>query len=711
MIVFKLNQMRSFCNFLLVLIIFCASQNLYAEDFVKKEYGPVILKADLIKYDDNSGALAANGNIYVSMDNYILRADSLYYDIKKDVLFAEGNIRIRDEDGKIITGQRAVLKDKLKKGIIDEFILKLPDDSLLMAAYANRHDTNKISLHKASFTPCKVYCGNKPIWQMKAEDTNIDYDKQRITYKNMFFEVFGLPVAYLPYFFHPTPNASAKSGILVPQITKDKFVLPLYYRAKPNLDFTLSPRMSKSYVIFEGELRHLIKYGSYEIKGSYANHSYYKGQKHLKPNRYTIFTKGSFYKDDINYGFDLNRASDKAYLVNDFENYDSYLESKIYANKVDRTDYLSLEGYSFQGFRATDNKSKAPLVFPRVRVQKIIAVDDDETILFKIKNNAIAYNENYEKQLARNALDLALSKKIITPNGHLVNFAIANRSDLYWLSSKDPLDKTEKEKILSRNIPEIQAKWMYPLVRNFARNVVVKVEPIVAAFVGKNYNKNFDKFALIDTGQYELSEYNLFSANRFSGIDYHEYGKRYSYGLNTSLFSDPYYFDIFLGQLVYYNNIVTKGNSDYVGSSSIDIASNLKLYYRFRKDKKLNRIKDEIGMSTSVEKLTTNLSFSSLNNISRYYSDEMLNFPANKVSQLSFSIGYQIFESLTLGTGVLFDTTKKTRLLQRSIQVTYVVDCVSITGKFYDDFTHDKSRGVKKNNSKTFAIGLKVLNM
>ena len=31
--------------------------------------------------------------------------------------------------------------------------------------------------------------------------------------------------------------------------------------------------------------------------------------------------------------FDLNRASDKVYLVNDFENYANYLESKIYANK------------------------------------------------------------------------------------------------------------------------------------------------------------------------------------------------------------------------------------------------------------------------------------------------------------------------------------------------------------------------------------------
>ncbi len=109
-------------------------------------------------------------------------------------------------------------------------------------------------------------------------------------------------------------------------------------------------------------------------------HPYYKGEKHSKPHRYTIFAKGNFYKDEINYGFDLNRASDKAYLVNDFEDYANYLESKIYANKVDKTDYLSLEGYSFQGFRADDKKNKAPLVFPRVKVQKVIAVDDAEAV-------------------------------------------------------------------------------------------------------------------------------------------------------------------------------------------------------------------------------------------------------------------------------------------------------------------------------------------
>ena len=38
--------------------------------------------------------------------------------------------------------------------------------------------------------------------------------------------------------------------------------------------------------------------------------------------------------------------------------------------KVDKTDYLSLEGYSFQGFRTSDKRIKSPLVFPRVKVQK-----------------------------------------------------------------------------------------------------------------------------------------------------------------------------------------------------------------------------------------------------------------------------------------------------------------------------------------------------
>ena len=38
----------------------------------------------------------------------------------------------------------------------------------------------------------------------------------------------------------------------------------------------------------------------------------------------------------------------------------------------------------------------------------------------------------------------------------------------------------------------------------------------------------------------------VFNSDKFRGIDYHDYGKRFSYGLNTSLFSGLYYVDVFL---------------------------------------------------------------------------------------------------------------------------------------------------------------------
>lgn len=703
--------MQRLCKFLLLVTIFCTGSIALGIDIKEKNTSPITLKADTVKYDANLQSIMASGNIYVSMDNYVLRADSLYYDLEKDVLFAEGNIRIKDTEGKIIIGQRAILKDKLKKGIIDEFTLKLPDGSILVAASAERYSERRAGLHKASFTPCKITCNREPIWQIKAKNTDINYENERIVYRNMFFEVFGVPLLYLPYFSHPTPTAPAQSGLLIPQITKNNLVVPVYFRAKNNVDFTISPRLSTNYAIIEGQFRHLLPSGQYQVNGSTGNPTLAKGEKDSELSRYYIFAKGDFYKNDLTYGFDLNRTSDKAYLTNYYENYNAYLESKLYANKVDTTDYLSLEAYSFQGLRTTDKKNQSPFIFPRVRTQNVIGLNDEDNLFLKVKNEAIAYNENYDKQVARNALELALTKNIITPGGHLFNFTFSNRNDLYLLSLNNQNSQTAAEKAWVRNIPEFQTKWRYPLIRHFADKFSIKLEPIIAAFIGVNYSKRFDKFALIDVAKYELSEYNLFKHNRFSGIDYHDYGKRLSYGLNSSLFSDPYYLDVFLGQLVYKNNIVTKGNSEYVGNVSADIANNLKLYYRFRRDDKFNRVRDEVGMSTNSEKLTTSVDLTRLNNISRYYADDMFNFPQNKVSQVSFNIGYQLFESLKLDTGVRFDITQKTRLLQRSIIVTYVMDCVSITGKFYDDYTHDQIRGVRKIHTHTFAVGLKVLNM
>jgi len=711
--------MRLVCK--LLLIFFLLGITSFAKGAVP---AGALMKANEVHYDSQKDTITASGDIFIQMDNYIVNADKIHYRLKEDVIFAEGNIRITDENNHIIYGERAIFKDKLKRGVVEEFIVKFDKNSILVARLANRIDDKHVTLDQSVFTPCEINCGNKPIWQLSAGHTNIDYDKQKITYKNVFFEVYGVPIMYLPYFMHPTPSAPAQSGLLAPKIKQDDFILPFYFRPKSNLDFTISPRLAKNYTIFESEMRHKISLGQYEIHGSYGNPSVTKTKdgkisKNSRPGRYHIFSKGDFSKDKINYGFNIKRASDKAYLINYHEIYDSYLTSSIYTNTIDGRDYFALEGFAFQDLRSNqvklgagmDSQLKTPFILPSVRTQNIYSLNDDESLLFNVRNNTIAYSEP-NRQLARTSLDLELMSNLISSSGHMMSFTLANRGDLYWTSFINPNTTSENEKVWYRNIPEFRTRWRYPLANAISTKSTIVLEPTAMIVFGKNYEPRFKKFELVDPPKNELSENNIFSANSFSGIDVHDYGNRFSYGLNSSLMSEHLYVSTFLGQLLYKNNVVEKGNADYVGNISIDVDNNFELYYRFRKNNALKAIRDEIGINATFEKLTANAIFTELHDISQHFAKKGFEPENNKASQLSFDVNYLLRPNLWVGMATNLDVASTpAKVLVRSIRVTYLFDCVSINGAITDNFLQDSTRGVKKTRRKTFSVGLKVINM
>ena len=78
-----------------------------------------IIKAKETNYDANNNTITASGNVFIQMDEYTLHAAVVHYDLGRDIVYAEGNVRIIDEKGRRIYGQKAVFKDKLKKGIIE----------------------------------------------------------------------------------------------------------------------------------------------------------------------------------------------------------------------------------------------------------------------------------------------------------------------------------------------------------------------------------------------------------------------------------------------------------------------------------------------------------------------------------------------------------------------------------------------------------------
>ncbi|WP_375318570.1 LPS-assembly protein LptD [Candidatus Tisiphia endosymbiont of Oplodontha viridula] len=717
--------MRIFCNLLSLIILLpvCGFAQVDQQG-IDKRFS--FLSTDYIEYNQKEQFIYAKGNVQIILDSYFLTANSLIYDIRQDQLWAEGNVRITEQQNrvqnKVILGEFVILKDKLKAGIISDFVLHFGDNTLLASKVAERVNEDVFRLHNSTFTPCKILCNQKPIWQISAKNTEIDLHENKMVYKHLFFEVYGIPIFYTPYFSYPTPKASAKSGILIPGVHDSALGIPLYYRAKSNLDFTLTPRVfwkkhNNTYTIFELEARYKPNESDYiSLDANYGKvpYSLKNGAitvKNTKVNSYYLLSNGNFTKNDYRYGFKLQRTSDKAYLKNYYNNYIPYLTSKLYLEHVNNYNYLLMEGMYFEGLGTNDSSNTNPLIFPRIRTKNVIPLNDNETTNLVVENNALIYKERSGRELGQVALQLAVDNNFLTSSGHLFNITLRNRSDIYFINHLYS-NNSRHNKVLARNIPEIQNTWRYPLAGSIFDKASLFIEPIISATIGRKHNSN-KKFSFIDPSKYELSENNIFSSNRYSGIDHHEFDNRLSYGINSSILSEQNYSSLFLGQ-TYNNNLINNksiDNIENVGRISSSLSDKIELFYRFRKSKDFKPIRDELGGSLNFKTIQLTVGLVQISNLQKYYFTNELT--GNKIRQLYYNFTYQLAENWSVDYDMRVDWSKnKINILSKSIQVTYLNDCVRIAGRLSDTYMGDNSRGIKKASAvPTISVGLKILNM
>ena len=106
------------------------------------------------------------------------------------------------------------LTDGMRDGVIEQIRVLLTDDSRFAAVRGKRKDGIKTTLTKAVYSPCKV-CKEDPekapLWQLKASTIVHDKNTREIRYQNARLELYGVPVAYTPFFSHPDPGVKRKS--------------------------------------------------------------------------------------------------------------------------------------------------------------------------------------------------------------------------------------------------------------------------------------------------------------------------------------------------------------------------------------------------------------------------------------------------------------------------------------------------------------------
>jgi len=571
-----------------------------AQDQDKDKAHEVLIRADTMTYDANTNVVTAEGNVEVIYGPRTLIADKLVYDQKTRVVSAIGNATIREPNGTTLSGNKIDVSDDMKEGVIESLNVMIAGRGHLAAARATRTGGTVLTLEKAAYTtckPCKENPEKAPTWQIKAFRVIYNQEKARVEYEDAFFEVFGVPIAYLPYFSHSDPEAPRQSGFLVPGLGHSSdlgyFVeVPYYFALDPSYDLLLAPVYTENDgPLLKGEWRQRTTSGQYNIQGS-GRYGKPRDRFGVEQDEETlqghVFGTGRFQIDDVwRWGYDAQLTSNDTYLKRyDISSLDR-LENNLFIEGIDGRSYAAVNGWYFQGLRETDDPGLTPLVLPLIEVEYV----PDETVLggrFSLAGNVLYLHRGEGQDTARVSSTASWKLPMTTPGGHLLTFFANLRADGYHVTDTG-VSGTDEETV-GRVLPWAGLEWRYPLVRtDWGWKQII--EPIVQV-IAAPYGGNPGEIPNEDSASFEFDETNLFSFNKFPGLDRWETGPRVNAGVRAAAYFDEGMVEAILGESYRFHedNAFTEQSglrnqqSDYVGRLTVQPDGNIRIVHRFRID-------------------------------------------------------------------------------------------------------------------------------
>ena len=506
--------------------------------------GDLLMTADELIYDEESDTVIASGNVEVSQGERILRAANIHYRQRDDVVIATGDVALREPDGEVLFADSVELTGDLRSGVIRRLSVLLADDARIVAGGARRYDGNRTVMRKAVFSPCAL-CPDQPdrppLWQLKAGTVVHDQIDRDLTYYNASLEAFGLPIFYTPYFRHPDPNVIRQSGFLSPLYRSSRSLgadvtIPYYWSLAPHRDVTFSPRFtSDEGVVLAGEYRERTQDGAFAIDASITQaRTRAEDGSRIRGH---VFGHGLFDIDETwRWGFDLERALDDTYLTRyDLSDADE-LVTNLFAERYRQRSFLSGNSYLFQSLRAGEQGDQSPIVLPLLDASLVTAPDYAGGYA-TLDGNFMVLERLDGTDSRRLSIAGGWHRPMILAGGHLFRIDASVRGDVYHTYT--PVDRRQpsgamRSDFTERFVPQLAVEWRYPLISRLG-SIRQLIEPIVQGIVSPD-GGNPGRIPNEDSQDLEFDHTNLFSTNRFAGLDRIETGRRINYGVRLGFY-------------------------------------------------------------------------------------------------------------------------------------------------------------------------------
>ncbi len=527
---------------------------------------PFLLEADAVRFDEASDTIIAEGDVQISREGRVLTADKVEYRRGDKILAAKGHVVLVEATGEVLFAEEVELTEQLDQGFAVSPQILLPDGSRVSARGAKRLSKDRFEVYRGVYSPCAIatFCGfTGPLWQVRAETVGHSDSRRELEFRDATLDIFGIPVAWLPYFSLPDPRVKRKTGFLVPTFGTDTDLgflarVPFFWNIAPNQDLTLTPIVtSREYPVGLIEYRHLFSWGETAVEASFGMVERRENDEVIgtNPRGHIKWTGRASVNENWRANGQLYRSSDDTYLRRFKIDSSGVLRSFATLEGFYDGAYINATAFSAQDQRVDFTEDDTPDALPYVTADYRTELGNTGFDLTARGGFHSLFRSNGADS-QHFATEVGVGREWLV-NGHVLEAKASVRGGIF--NVQDVPGQADDNEISARILPRATVGWAYPVFRAVGDDAVLTLTPRVmaTATVGSS---NSSILPNEDSQSVEFDATALFRPTTAAGRDRFDDGHRVDYGLEGVLDISGARFTGLLGQSYRVNSSRDFGN-------------------------------------------------------------------------------------------------------------------------------------------------------
>lgn len=503
--------------------------------------------AQRLVYDPRTKIATATGAVQIIYGPYILNATEVTYNENTGVFTANGSVVLREPNGNVMEAETLALRNKFKEVLASHVHALLTNNAAIRARYFYRQADGISVFEHSSYTACGG-CETKsgaPLWELTADETTHNKHDKMLHHVNPKLKIAGHTVLAAPRWSHPDPSVKRKTGFILPSVDFGRaygvgVVVPYFIATAPNHDITLRPMFTtKQGPVADVEWRHRLNSGEYSVRGYGVHQLNPEEAQDDSTLRGAVRGKGEFkIADGWTWGFDGTATSDKEFL--DDYDYDNrqIAQSDVHVRGLQDRSYINAQIMNFQSLDDTlsqDHLPSLPYVsgehyFGEQVMGGELSFKWNSYSIWRDDPNSPFATVNHGSQQTRAVGDLRWRSQFTSDAGIIVSPFARVRSDVTYTENL-PGSGVENESV-SRILPSAGLDMRYPFMASYAfgQSIISPVFQIIAA----SDETETASIGNEDAITLNFDHTSLFLDDRFTGMDRHEGGTRVNVGVTYS---------------------------------------------------------------------------------------------------------------------------------------------------------------------------------